>query len=165
RILIQSGRKEEGTKFVERSKAMETKLVVDSRQQTLESAPGSEIALSSTQPNAMKADSANLTDEQKSQIAAAEKALSTILGDSLNDLGTSEARQGEYATALTHFQEAERWNPEIAGLQRNIGLAAFLSGNYEESAKALRVLVQSDNSDHRSQAMLAMSLYMLKQYP
>jgi tetratricopeptide (TPR) repeat protein len=167
RILIQGGHKEEGTQLVEKSKAMETKLVVDSRQQKAldQNAASADIAETSDRNNPLSAAAANLNGEQKSQIAAAEKALSAILGNAFNDLGTSEARQSDYATALTHFQDARRWNPEIVGLQRNIALAAFLSGDYEESARDLRLLVQRDASDRRSQSMLAMSLYMLKQYP
>ena len=171
RILIQTGRKEEGTRLVEKSKAMETKLVVDSRQQQAldhDSASADAAVQPSSHPGTPAtsvANATNLTAEQKSQIATAEKTLSAILGNAYNDLGTSEARRNDYATALQHFQEAERWNHEIGGLQRNIALAAFLSSNYAESVPALRTLVQQDASDRRSQSMLAMSLYMLKQYP
>ena len=49
-------------------------------------------------------------------------------------------------------------------MERNIGLAGFLSGNYADSARALRVVVQQNPADRRSQSMLAMSLYMLKDY-
>jgi len=169
RILIQTGRKEEGIKLVEKSKAMETKLVVDSRQQALDRNAASTVGGQTTSQAGVAAapagSTSNLTAEQKTQIAAAEKTLSNILGNAYNDLGTSEARRDDYATALTHFRDAERWNPEINGLTRNIALAAFLSGNYDESARALRTMVRRDSSDRRSQSMLAMSLYMLKQYP
>ncbi|HVZ17074.1 MAG TPA: tetratricopeptide repeat protein, partial [Terriglobales bacterium] len=106
-----------------------------------------------------------LTEEQKTQIATAEKSLSGILGDAYNDLGTSEARRQDYATALIHFHEAKKWNPELPGLQRNIGLAAFLAGNYAEAVPVMRALVEADSSDKRSMSMLAMSLYMLQRYP
>ncbi|MGZ4816517.1 MAG: tetratricopeptide repeat protein, partial [Terriglobales bacterium] len=166
RILIQTGRKDEGTKLVEKSKAMETKLVVDSRPQALDTkTASSESAMQS--PNAVASGSigATLTDAQKSQIANAEKSLGTILGNAYNDLGTSEARREDYATALVHFHQAEKWNPDVPGLHRNIGLAGFLSGNYADAAPAFRTVVERDPSDKRSLSMLAMSLYMLKDYP
>ena len=168
RILIQTGRKEEGTRLVEKSKAMETKLVVQSRPQALDTKTASaEGAIPTDVPGTPTGNlkSSSLTEEQKSQIAGAEKSLGTILGNAYNDLGTSEARRQDYATALVHFQEAEKWNPDIPGLQRNIGLAGFLGGNYSEASHALRELVKSDPSDKRSLSMLAMSLYMLKDYP
>jgi tetratricopeptide (TPR) repeat protein len=165
RILIQSGRKEEGINLVEKSKAMETKLVTDSRQQALDHNAAANAAVAAGPAHGASSGASNLTEEQKSQISDAEKSLSTILGNAYNDLGTAEARQNDYATALAHFENARRWNPEIPGLQRNLALAAFLSGDYAESARDLSILVQRDASDRRSQSMLAMSLYMLKQYP
>jgi len=167
RILIQSGQKEEGTKLVERSKAMETKLVVDSRPQALDrnAASAANASPGSSAPGGTPETNPSLTEEQKTQIASAEKTFAAILGNSYNDLGTSEARRRDYTTALQHFLEAERWNPETPGLERNIGLAAFLSSTFTESARALQNVVQKDPSDRRSQSMLAMSLYMLKKYP
>jgi tetratricopeptide (TPR) repeat protein len=168
RILIQGGRKEEGTRLVEGSKQMETKLVLESRKPRVavdeRAAPLETNAQSGVQPVAPDK-STNLTESQKSQIATAEKALAAIVGNAYNDLGTSEARQNDYATALAHFEDAERWNPESAGLERNIALAAFLSGSYQQSARRLRALLEHDGSDRHLQSMLAMSLYMLKQYP
>ena len=168
RILIQTRRKDEGTALVEKSKAMETKLVVDSRPRALDqnSASAASAAQTSARPGETPSDVAGtLTAEQKAQIAAAEKSLSAILGTAYNDLGASEARRKDFATALTHFREAEKWRPETPGLERNIGLAAFLSGDYAECARAMRGVVQNDPSDRRSLSMLAMSLYMLKNYP
>jgi tetratricopeptide (TPR) repeat protein len=168
RILIQSGQKEEGTKLVEKSKAMETKLVIDSRPRALDTnASAADSGAKQSRPgdsgNAA-GNTAPLTAEQTSQAAQAEKTLSAILGNAYNDLGTSEARRQDYAAALEHFREAEKWNAETPGLWRNIGLAAFLSGEYAESARALPHVVANDPSDRRSQSMLAMSLYMLKDY-
>jgi tetratricopeptide (TPR) repeat protein len=168
RILIQTGRKEEGTPLVEKSKAMETKLVVDSRTQALDQKTASAAdapATTARQGETPSGRAATLTSEQKSQISTAEKSLSAILGNAYNDLGTSEARRNDFATALTHFREAEKWHRETQGLERNIGLAAFLAGDYEECARAMREVVQRDPSDRRSMSMLAMSLYMLKNYP
>src|ERR1700747_2524742 len=46
------------------------------------------------------------------------------LPNALNDLGTTEARESNFPLALTHFHEAEQWQPALPGLMRNIGLAA-----------------------------------------
>jgi len=161
RILIQSGKKDEGTPLVEKSKAMETKLVVDSRQQALDR---NAAAADSTPPTQLQQSAAALTPEQKTRAARAEKALAGILGNAYNDLGTSEARRNDYATALEHFHDAEHWDPETPGVWRNISLAAFLGGDYAESVPALRRVVEGNPSDRRSQSMLALSLYMTKDY-
>jgi tetratricopeptide (TPR) repeat protein len=50
--------------------------------------------------------------------------LATIIANALNDLGTTEARESNFPLALTHFHEAEQWQPALPGLMRNVGLAA-----------------------------------------
>ena len=47
------------------------------------------------------------TPEETRQIAATERELSELLASSFNDLGTAEARQGQYDAALADFQQAE----------------------------------------------------------
>ncbi|HLH09134.1 MAG TPA: tetratricopeptide repeat protein [Terriglobales bacterium] len=180
RILIIKGDKGEGTKYVERSKAIETKLVVTGRQQqalanseatgaaTPNEGPPAAALPTVTNP-AAPLDTAvlaasKLSDRQKTQLAAAEKELRTVLGNAYNDLGTAEARQKEYASALVNFQEAERWDPETPNVMRNIGRAAFLQQNYAESARALKVYVQQNPQDQRAQGMLALALFSIKNY-
>lgn len=182
RILIRFGKRDEGAALIKKSRDMETKLLVDARQQQALSsressvgAPSADVAppaqghsvaagdpttpLSEEQYNRL-----NLTPQQKAQAKAIERQLRSILGSAYNDLGTSEARRKEFSLALTHFREAERWSPDIPGLKRNLGLAAFLSGNYADSARALKSVVAADPKDQRSQVMLAMSLYSTKDY-
>jgi tetratricopeptide (TPR) repeat protein len=182
RILIRTGKREEGTALVKKSREMETKLLADARhQQALSSR---EISVDTPSPDqtgpvqaALKPVSnpaaplseeelnkLNLTPSQRNQAKAAEKQLRSILGSAYNDLGTSEARRKEFANALSHFQDAEHWAPDTPGLMRNIGLAAFISENYAESARALKSVVAADPSDQRAQVMLAMSLFSLKDY-
>ncbi len=182
RILITKGDKAEGTKYVERSKEIETKLVVAGRQQ--QALANSEAGASTTPPDASASSApvpvgtspaapldpdtlaaAKLSDDQKTQVAAAEKGLRAVLGNAYNDLGTSEARQKQYAPALADFQEAERWDPDTPNLMRNLGRAAFLQKNYAESARALKIYLGQNAQDERAQGMLALALYSVKNYP
>lgn len=183
RILVQNGKKEEATKYLLRSREIETNLVVKGRQQqaldigsTSEKpvASGSEPAAAvanapaAVDPTApVSADLLNaskLTEQEKQDAAAVEKQLRSILGTSYNDLGTAEARQHRYDQALGYFQQAKKWSPDVPNLLRNIGLAAFLSKNYTESVEALKTVVEQEPQDQRSQSMLAMSLFALKDY-
>ena len=182
RILITKGERAEGTRYVERSKEIETKLLVTGRQQQAlansEAAVGA-VPAENSKPavplpvvanpaaplDAETLAAAKLTEDQKSRFAAAEKELRAVLGNAYNDLGTSEARQKQYAPALADFQQAERWNPDTPNLMRNIGRAAFLQKDYAESARALKVYVQENPQDERSQGMLALAFYSIKNYP
>ena len=111
------------------------------------------------------------TAEETRRIAETEHQLSEILADSFNDLGTAEARQSRYKDALEHFQEAERWRATTPELLHNIGVAAFRTGDYKESARALGAYLAAETADqgrtaqaNRSRMMLAMSLFSQGQF-
>lgn len=113
----------------------------------------------------------SFSPEDARQIAAREQQLSQLLASSLNDLGTANARQGDYKQALANFQEAEHWDVATPTLLHNLGVAAFRSGQFSESARALSLYLKvvRNNQDHptqddRSQLMLAMSYFSLGQF-
>jgi tetratricopeptide (TPR) repeat protein len=117
-----------------------------------------------TAPGSATPEKPRLTPEQIKAIEEREKALRTVLGTAFNDWGTSEARQKNYAHALGHFQEAEKWDPTTPGLMRNLGLAAFRLGDNREAARALQVEVQSNPQDQAARGMLAMALFSSQQF-
>ena len=171
RILIQRGQKEEGAADVKLFREMEEKNMEMSKSATPKagmknepSLPTSAVIDPAAQLDAGKQPPPTLSPEEKQQADARERQLRILLGNAFNDLGTSEARRKEYDLALVHFQEAEKWNPEIPRLMRNIGLAAFRSGKYPEAVNALKTVVAADPQDKLALSMLAMSLYSADQY-
>jgi tetratricopeptide (TPR) repeat protein len=106
----------------------------------------------------------NLTPEQVQAIEQREKALKSVLGTSFNDWGTSEARQKNYARALSLFHEAEKWDPSTPELMRNVGLAAFRLGDYGEATRALQIAVKQNPQDSAALGMLAMSAFTSRQF-
>jgi len=106
------------------------------------------------------------TPEENAQLTLAEQKVGELLASSFNDLGTAEARQGQYQLALGDFQEAEHWSIPTPALLHNLGAAAFRIGDFGESARALGLFFQSEGNaardpaqDDRSHMMLAMSLF------
>lgn len=180
RILLLQGKKEEGTKYLVRSREIETKLVVNGRQQALASeqaAPGTSLQpLISSTTTATPAKDVDPTapieatawekigKDERAPAQQMDTQLRIILASAYNDLGTSQARSHDYADAVIAFQEGERWDAKIPGLIRNLGMAAFLSKNYPESARALKIVVRDDSSDQRAASMLALSLFSVKDY-
>ena len=179
RILSRKGLKVEGARYSEKSKEMETHLVVKARQsQALDSRQtGGVVVISKDSPATAKKEvsldlkgdpsapldpgtlsGAQLTPEAQSQLAATEKQLRIVLGNAFNDLGTSFARQRDFAPALKEFQNGERWNPATDNLMRNLGMAAYRSGDFKESARALKVAVDLQPQDERARGLLGMSL-------
>ncbi len=109
--------------------------------------------------------------EETRRMAGMEHQLGSLLASSLNDLGTAEARQGQYEIALAHFREGEHWQEPTPVLLRNLGTAAFRSGDFKESARALDQYLKAAQvpgsaaaRDDRSRLMLAMSLFSLGRF-
>ncbi|MBV9888544.1 MAG: tetratricopeptide repeat protein [Acidobacteria bacterium] len=102
---------------------------------------------------------ANLTPQQKVAADAQEDRLRSVLGLAFNDLATSEAVRGEYMAALGHYQEAERWDPKITGLAKNIGLSAFKANNFSEAIRGFSAALKEKPDARPVRAMLGMAYY------
>jgi len=177
RICIQSGRKDEGVSYSKLFSDMQDKTMEQSRANTpaskTQGTMGSGMAEAPSVPTTavidpgaqpMETSVPHLTPQQKTELQTTEQRLGLVLGNAYNDLGTSEARQKQYPVALSYFQQAERWNPAIPHLMRNIGFAAFRAQDYAESARALKVVVQQEPGDKMVPPMLAMALFSSGQY-
>jgi len=108
--------------------------------------------------------SPKLSPEQLKAVEQREKKLSIVLGTAFNDWGTFEARQRNYALALAHFRQAEKWDPSNPEVGRNLGLAAFRLGDNREAARALRAYAQQHPQDQAARGMLAMALFSSQQF-
>ena len=90
--------------------------------------------------------------------------LRKILGNALNDLGTAEARQRQFELALAHFHEAETWQPDTPGLQRNIGIAAIRTTDYAEAVRTLRPVVAATPRDDVARMALGSALFAVNNF-
>ena len=93
-----------------------------------------------------------------------EKQLREIVATAYNDLGTAEARQKDYVHARDHFVQAEKWNPDIPGLTRNLGLAAAKIDDHQTAVRALSKQLQAEPSDNVARALLGISLFMTEKF-
>ena len=103
----------------------------------------------------------------KSQLAIAESQedrLRSVLGLSFNDLATSEAVSKNFSQALTHYQEAERWDSKIPGLYRDLGLAAYRTKNYPEAIRGLTAALNEKPTDQPVRAMLGTCFFTTDKY-
>src|SRR5260370_15415472 len=60
-----------------------------------------------------------------------------ILGSSYNDLGVMQAKASRFPEAAEFFKQAAAWQPDLAGLDRNWGLASFRAELYAEAVPPL----------------------------
>jgi tetratricopeptide (TPR) repeat protein len=178
RMLVNEGDKQAGDAYLKQARELSDKSLAASSSaiaaEMAEGGTGTSPAVITTaalpaaempQGNESGGTAKHLAPEQRKVIEQGEKQLRSILGTTFNDWGTSEARQRNYASALSRFQEAEKWDPSTPELMRNLGLAAFRLGDNREAARALQVAVQQAPQDEAARGMLAMALFSSQQFP
>jgi tetratricopeptide (TPR) repeat protein len=185
RILTNSGRKEEGEVYLAKARNLQNKTMEQSQQQVASIAGAASIAavvpLSRQQENqsaplpqagvdlAGRVDPAaipanKLTSEQRASVEAEENELRSVLGLAFNDLGTSKAIRGEYSQALGDYQQAERWDSSLPGLEKNLGQCAFRAGDYPEAIRGLSKALKEKPDTPAVRAQLGMSYFSTSQY-
>jgi tetratricopeptide (TPR) repeat protein len=188
RILANSGRTQESEVYMAKARELQNKTMEQSQQSVASMAlAGGAGAVAAIVPlNALHEDEAapllpadtdpfarvdasvlartNLTSKERSAADIQENHLRAILGESFNDLATSEAIRGQYLEALGHYQEAEHWNPVTPGLSKNLGLCAFRAGNYPEAIRGLSQALEQKPDDFPVRAMLGMSYFASDKY-
>jgi tetratricopeptide (TPR) repeat protein len=188
RILANSGREQESDVYFTKARNLQNKTMQDTQQKVTEMAlsagttsmaatvpldkrqenQAAPLVQGSTDPFARVDASvmahANLDDSQKATAKMQEDKLRLILGQSFSDLATSEAIQHNYDVALTRYQEAERWNPEVPGLAKNLGQCAFRAGNFPEAIRGLSRALTAQPDDLPIRAMLGMAYFETNKY-
>ncbi len=161
RVLMQTGRREEGARELKLSAELRERLHPDvlrngKPQNEMLSAKENEV-----HPEAGK-DQLSPADQQK--LEAYLQQLKPGIADSYNNLGVAAAGQKDFKTALDYFQKASQWNPTLATLDRNMGMAAFYSGQYEQAIPPLYRHLQQKPDDLRARAALGLSYFADEKY-
>ena len=188
RILASSGRTEESAVYLAKARDLQNKVLQQSQQNVaamaLAGGVGSAAAIVPLNPKSeteaapllpensdpfARVDAsviarANLTAQQRAAADSQENRLRTVLGLSFNDLATSEAVRKEYLVAIGHYQEAERWDPAIPGLAKNLGLSAFRTSNYPEAIRGLARALDENPADVPVRALLGMAYFGSEKY-
>ena len=174
RLLIAEGKRAEGELLLARYKAAEQAAVAESGRSIAQTEKGgtsktplsslAAIAPPSPEPAATQGLQPDSSDHQVQ--AVAEDKLRKLLASSLNDLGTAEARQHNYAAALRDFQQSEQWDASNELVLRNLGTAAFRMKDNAEAARVFRLYKEKQSAagqsiDGHAQLMLALADFAL----
>ena len=88
-----------------------------------------------------------------------------ILGSSYNDLGVMRAKESKYLAAAEFFRQAAKWKPDLAGLDRNWGLASFRAELYQDAVPPLERQIKAHPEDSFVRQILGLSYSMSENYP
>ncbi len=190
RILAKTGRQQEADVFLGKARDLQNKTMEQSQQSvaSLAMAEGAGSAaavmpLTRQQENAsapaLEKEAQNhiydpldpaalthskLTSAQRAEADTQEKLLRATLGLAFNDLATSKAIRGKYSRALGYYQQAERWDNSLPGLEKNLGQCAFRAADYPEAVRGLSLALQQQPDSVPLRAMLGSAYYATNQY-
>lgn len=176
RILQRAGRREEGEKELLISSDLRRKSLASMRKQL----GGSDAARDVTEGKDSMPNPANLIPEgeyrvgvsplppappeQVKQVQSYVDQLKPAIADAYNNLGVIQAGRKDFKTAAQYFRLAGEWNPTLETLDRNWGMAAFYSADYQSAVRPLGRQLQKQPDDVRVRAALGLSLFMVQQF-
>ena len=108
--------------------------------------------------------------EQQGRNAEAEQAWQNIArsnpksAEAFAHLGLIEARQERYDDAVTNYRKALALNPQLPGLQMNLGLALFKAKDFKSSIKPFTAELNKHPDDQRLTILLGMAHYGMGDY-
>jgi tetratricopeptide (TPR) repeat protein len=160
RILLQSGRKDEGQQELLKSEELRKQAMQVARKRNAGDAPnlGAE-----EQPGRQKPARTSSPEEAKT-VEAYVAQLTPEIADSYNNLGVIAAASKDFKTAFEYFRQAGEWQPSLETLDRNLGMAAFYANQFDQAVEPLRRHLKAQPDDTRARAALALSLFALQKY-
>ncbi|MBS1794847.1 MAG: tetratricopeptide repeat protein [Acidobacteria bacterium] len=161
RLLVKTGRKEEGQKELDIARALQEKSIQTARDeinQILGQVVGTtgNKAGGSENPTPEKI---ALTPERAAEFAKIKKYLAEILAQAFHNLGVIAVQNGQTAEALEKFAAASSWKPDFPGLDRNWGIVGFRAGQYERAVAPLARQLKANPKDDLVRQMLGASYY------
>lgn len=157
RILLKTGRTEEGQKELSISKELRDHV------RNPETAKTQFSGLSASPQNDNPAQPA-VPAEAKEKSDTVINQLRPAIADSYNNLGVIMASQQDFAGAAGYFSKAKEWQPTLETVDRNMGMAAFYSQQYADAIDPLGQHLQQHGDDFRARAALGLSLFMTQKF-
>ena len=90
--------------------------------------------------------------------------LRATIADAYNNLGAIAGNAHDFASAASYFRRARQWNPELPGLDHNLGMALFSSNQFKDAAPLLKNYVANHADDVAARAALGFSLFRNEDY-
>lgn len=84
--------------------------------------------------------------------------------EALAHIGLLEARQQHLESAISYYRRSSEINPELPGLQMNLGLALFKAAQFPDAVATLSSEIRKHPGDLRLTVLLGMAHYGMKDY-
>ncbi len=164
RLLVKTGRKEEGEKELDLSNELQEKSIQSSRDQ-ISQILGKVVGDAPINPGNGKSGAAAkvvLTPERSAELSKTREYLNNILAQAYDNLGVIAVQKGITAVALDNFASASKWKRDFPGLDRNWGIVSFRAGQFDKAIGPLARQLKAAPNDVLIRKMLGLSYYFTK---
>ena len=162
RLLLQSGRQDEGKAEMEVSQELMQRSVL--RNQGKDPGAGEEAGAATPDAPVVATKEPPPDAAAARQVQEFENHVGPAIADAYNNLGAIAAGDNDFASALGYFQKAFDWKPGLDGLDFNWGKAAFLANQFDQAVGPLGRLLQAHPDDPWARTALGTSFFKLKRY-
>jgi tetratricopeptide (TPR) repeat protein len=160
RLLLRTGRKEEGEKELEIAAKLQQESLVTARDE-INRILG-QVVGETNRPAAAVTESetaVNVKPERSAEIAKIRTNLVGFLAQALYNLGVISVQTGQTSDALEKFAAAAAWRPDFPNLDRSWGIVSFRSGQFAQSVAPLTRHLRTRPDDRLARQMLGISHY------
>ena len=105
-----------------------------------------------------------LDDNSKQKLHASEDYYKKIVATAHNNIGLLRGERQDFRAAAEQFVLAARMDPQLEGIDYNLGLAYYKSGSYKEATAPLETEVKAHPANRPATLLLGMSWFMLENY-
>jgi tetratricopeptide (TPR) repeat protein len=162
RLLVRTGRKDEGEKELKIAAELQKKNLQSSKDEINQIlSKAAKEPNTQNNPNALKV---NLSPERVAEFNKFKAYLSEILAQTYHNLGVIAVQTGQTDEALTKFESAAKWKPDFPGLDRNWGIVSFRASQFEKAVAPLSRQLKTNPNDNLVRRMLGVSYYFTRDY-
>lgn len=171
RLLIKSGRREEGEKELAAAKEIQGQMLASARDEIskiLNQVGGGDDKPTNSQSlkneTEIQPKVETLTSQKLLEIKKSKAQLSEILAQAYHNLAVISTQQGDTDDALAKFAAAAEWKPDFPGLDRNWGIVSFRANRFDKAVAPLARHLKAHSEDALARRMLSVSYYLTKNY-
>lgn len=100
----------------------------------------------------------------ESGLKSGEEFYSKVVASAHNNIGLLRAQRQDFRAAAEHFSLAAKWNPQLEGVNLNLGLAAFKAEAYKDAIQPLERELAAHPTSLQAKQLLGMSYFMVDNY-
>jgi tetratricopeptide (TPR) repeat protein len=167
RLLLRTGRKEEGQKELAIAGQLQ-QASLDSSRNEIERILGQVVEQSEPETAAEKPAGSIVqikpAPERAEQLKNINAFLTDVITQAFNNLGVIATQNNQLSEAIEKFSAAYQWNPEFPNLSRNLGIVSFRAGEFDKAIAPLARHLKTKPEDVLIRKMLGSSYYFTKDF-